>query len=167
MHLCICNYYDNLISNNRKEIVIPHSAYDGAHLWPQQHALCRCCPQQKWGPGCSGSSASTGDGSVKMKPRRYQTTSTCQVKSIYHITVSCMTPYYTSYVIAHRKLATPSMHKMYHDQKKKGHRISYLVLTTDIPNSEANVLVLNSFNIKSCSFKDSKFSYLYSNEDRW
>jgi len=60
-----------------------------------------------------------------------------------------MTPYYTSYVIAHRKLATPSMHKMYHDQKKKGHRISYLVLTTDIPNSEANVLVLNSFNVKS------------------
>jgi len=51
-------------------------------------------------------------------------------------------------------------------ERKISYGISYLVLTTNIPNSEANVLVLNSFNIKSCSFKDSKFSYLYSNVDR-
>ena len=76
-----------------------------------------------------------------------------------------MTPYYTSYVIAHRKLATPSMHKMYHDQKKKGHRISYLVLTTDIPNSEANVLVLYSFNIKPCRFKNIRISSIYVDSD--
>jgi len=34
-------------------------------------------------------------------------------------------------------------------ERKISYGISYLVLTTNIPNSEANVLVLNSFNIKS------------------
>ena len=30
----------------------------------------------------------------------------------------------------------------------------YLVLTPDIPDSEANVLVLNSFNIEACISKE-------------
>src|SRR6266540_1116216 len=34
---------------------------------------------------------------------------------------------------------------------------SYLVLTSDIPHGEANVLVLDSFNIETCSFQDNKF----------
>ena len=44
---------------------IPHSTSYAVHPLPQQHALCHCYPQQKWDPVCSGSSASTRDGSEK------------------------------------------------------------------------------------------------------
>ena len=45
--------------------IVPHSASDEAHLWPQQHDHDHCCQPRRSALECSGSSASTVDGSIR------------------------------------------------------------------------------------------------------
>ena len=46
----------------------------------------------------------------------------------------------------HRKACT----QLTKDKKKKNIVISYFVLTTDIPDSEADVLIFHSLHVKPC-----------------
>ena len=52
--------------------IVPHSASDEAHLWPQQHDHDHCCQPRRSALECSGSSVSieVGSGWVRRKYKR-------------------------------------------------------------------------------------------------